>query len=47
MKVEDYCPFCLRVTPHIKDLDEKICKRCGRKEKRLKAINLLISSPRR
>ena len=32
---KEYCPRCARVTPHIKDEDEMLCKRCGKKEKRL------------
>lgn len=35
----DYCPICRKVTPHIKDIDEMLCKSCGRKEKR-KGINV-------
>lgn len=36
---EDYCPRCRKRTPHIKDYNEMLCKRCGRKEKR-KGINI-------
>ena len=35
----DYCPRCHKVTPHIKDMDEMLCKRCGKKEKR-KGVNI-------
>lgn len=31
----DYCPYCRRVTPQIKDGREKLCKRCGKISKRL------------
>ena len=34
-KSEDYCPHCGRVTPHVKDDDEMLCKRCGKKEKKM------------
>jgi predicted amidophosphoribosyltransferase len=36
---KDYCPYCQRVTPHIKDDDEMMCRRCTKKEKR-KGINI-------
>jgi len=29
----DYCPRCHKRTPHIKDADEMLCKRCGKKDK--------------
>lgn len=32
---KDYCPRCHKRTDHIKDADEMLCKRCGKKEKRL------------
>ncbi len=31
----DYCPHCRRVTPQIKDRNQKLCKRCGKISKRL------------
>ena len=37
---EDYCPKCRRRTPHIKDMDEMLCKKCGKKENR-KGINIM------
>lgn len=37
----EYCSFCGRRTPHVKDYDEQLCKRCGRKQKRLNVRRLL------
>ena len=34
-KQTDYCPRCGKVTEHIKDDDEMICKKCGKKERRM------------
>jgi len=42
MKVMDYCPHCRRRTPHIHDVNVKLCKRCGRKSKRLNLINFKL-----
>jgi rRNA maturation endonuclease Nob1 len=39
---KDYCPYCRKVTAQVKDLDEKLCKRCGKKTKRVNPANLLI-----
>lgn len=36
--MKDYCPNCKRVTPHIKDMGYKLCKRCGKQEKAIKFI---------
>jgi exosome complex RNA-binding protein Csl4 len=38
--MKDYCPHCAKRTEHIKDADEMLCKRCGKKEKR-KGINIM------
>ena len=37
----DYCPICHEVTEQIKDMDEKLCKKCGKKSKRLNPLNLI------
>lgn len=39
----DYCPYCRRVTPQIKDKDKKLCKRCGRISKRLYGNRSMVS----
>ena len=36
---KDYCPYCRKVTPHIKDGEEKLCKKCGKKERRMNFSN--------
>lgn len=41
MKKFDYCPRCRRVTEQIKEIDEKLCKRCGKVTKRIDAMSLL------
>jgi thiol-disulfide isomerase/thioredoxin len=42
MKSTDYCPYCKRVTPQIKELGQKLCKRCGKIDKRINPAKLLI-----
>jgi len=33
-KCTGYCPKCRKRTPQVKDEDEKLCLKCGYKEKR-------------
>lgn len=41
-KHTEYCPYCRRVTEHVFDFNQKLCKRCGKINKKLNALNLLI-----
>lgn len=42
IKHMDFCSYCRKRTEHIIDRNEQLCKRCGRKSKRLNISNLLI-----
>lgn len=45
MNHKDYCSYCKRRTEHIvnpHDYTFKICKTCGRQERSINPLNLLI-----
>ena len=37
----DYCPYCKRVTEQIKEMNKKLCKRCGKMSKTTNVNSLL------
>ena len=39
---KDYCPKCHKVTEHIKEQGEMLCKRCGKIEKRMNFSKFLM-----
>jgi len=39
MKTYEYCPHCRKTMEHIKDFDEILCLKCGKKSKRIDMKN--------
>lgn len=42
MSQYNYCPRCRKRTPHVQDVDEKKCLRCGHRERRQNLMNFRL-----